>query len=485
MTELSSQQLTTAMVTLLGREGCISEAADIAPYVTDYKGVYTGASPLVVRPKSAAEVAEVVKYCRDHDVKIVPQGGNTSMSGASVPDASNRQMVLSLARMNKVLDVDVLNDTITVQAGCTLAQVRDAARAEGRLFALRIGSEGTCQIGGNLSTNAGGTAVVKYGNMREQALGLEVVLPDGRIWSGLRGLRKDNTGYDLKHLFIGAEGTLGIITAAVLKLAPLPTARSVALVAVPDVQAAIKLLGLSKSKAGQDINAFELISPDAMVLVLEHLKLAHGPLPGCHGWQVLIELTSSGAQESVDASLEELLEAGAEAGLVVDAAIASNEAQINHMWKIREEISDAQTRAGGSVRCDISVPISKMAAFIEGASARVQRMAPDTRMVIYGHVGDGNVHFNPLRPRNRTAAEFVGEFGPAITGAADGLAISMTGSISAEHGVGLAKRDDLQGWKSTVELDLMRRVKAALDPQGMMNPGKVLPPELFIERPAQ
>lgn len=477
MIQLDPKALHAAMKAMLGPEGCITEPDDIAPYVVDYKGVYAGSSPIVVRPKSAAEVGDVVAYCRDNAIHIVPQGGNTSMVGASVPDATNRAIVLSLTRMNQVLDVDVQNDTITVQAGCTLAQVRAESEAAGRLFPLRIGSEGTCQVGGNLSTNAGGTAVLKYGNMRELTLGLEVVLPDGRIWSSLKGLRKDNTGYDLKHLFIGAEGTLGIITAAVLKLSPLPTARAVALVEVRDVPAAIELLGLSKEMAGQAVNAFELISPDAMTLVLEHLRLGQGPLAGSRGWQVLIEFTSNGAQQALDETLLALLEAGAERELIVDAAVAANEAQINHMWKIREEISDAQTRSGGSVRCDISVPISRMAAFIEEASSKVLAISPDARMVIYGHVGDGNVHFNPLRPKGRNAKEFVQEVGTAITDAADGLAITYKGSISAEHGVGVAKRDELTACKSPVELDLMWRVKQALDPRGLMNPGKVLPPE--------
>jgi len=475
MIELDPHALHAAMKSMLGPEGCLTDPADIAPYLVDYKGVYQGASPMVVRPRTAAEVASVVTYCRDHGIHIVPQGGNTSMVGASVPDATNRAIVLSLSRMSQVMEVDVLNDTITVQAGCTLAQVRAQAAAAGRLFALRIGSEGSCQIGGNLSTNAGGTAVLKYGNMRELTLGLEVVLPDGRIWSGLKGLRKDNTGYDLKHLFIGAEGTLGIITAAVLKLSPLPTARAVALVEARDVNAAIELLGLSKEKAGQAINAFELISPDAMTLVLEHLRLDQGPLVNSRGWQVLIELTSNGAQEALDESLLALLEAGSERGLIVDAAVAANEAQLNHMWKIREEISDAQTRSGGSVRCDISVPISRMASFIEEASSRVVAISPDARMVIYGHVGDGNVHFNPLRPKDRDAKEFVRAAGADITEAADGLAMTYNGSISAEHGVGVAKRDELTACKSAVELDLMWSVKQALDPQGLMNPGKVLP----------
>lgn len=467
--------LLAEMRDIVGIEGCLSDQSDIAPYVVDYKGVYKGSALLVVRPKTVDEVSKVVTYCREHAVAVVPQGGNTSMVGGSVPDASNTAIVLSTARMNGVVDVDVLNDTVTVQAGCTLAQLRDAAGAAGKLFPLRIGSEGTCQIGGNLSTNAGGTAVLKYGNMRELTLGLEVVLPDGRIWSNLKGLRKDNSGYDLKQLFIGAEGTLGIITAAVLKLAPLPTARSVALVKVANATTAIRLLSLAKSKVGQSISAFELISPHAMTLVLEHLGLPNGPLSGEPAWQVLIELSSTGAQQDLDAMMMALLEAGADSNLIEDAAVASSLAQAEHIWRIREEISDAQTRAAGCVRCDVSVPISKMAEFIEKASASVLLIAPDARMVVYGHVGDGNVHFNPLRPRHVSAKEFIEETSDAITEAVDSLAASFQGSISAEHGVGIGKRDELLRYKSEVELDLMWSIKRALDPYGLMNPGKVLP----------
>jgi FAD/FMN-containing dehydrogenase len=475
MNTFSKSALIKAMVQIVGSDGCLTDAADVEPFVVDYKGLYRGATPVVVRPRSEDEVAQVVSYCHAHGVSMVPQGGNTSMVGGSVPDASGNTIVINLARMDGIYEIDVLNDTIKVQAGCTLAQVCDAAAASGRLFPLRIGSAGSCQIGGNLSTNAGGTAVLKYGNMRDLTLGLEVVLPDGRIWSNLKGLRKDNTGYDLKQLFIGAEGTLGIITAAVLKLAPLPTARAVALVKVPDPSSAIHLLAMAKGIAGQTINAFELISPDAMTLVMEHLRLDRAPLDGPASWQILIELTSGGGQQELDEVLMEVLEKGQEQQIVEDAVLASSNAQIEHLWKIREEISDAQTRARGSVRCDISVPISRVGRFIEEASARVREIAPHARMVVYGHVGDGNVHFNPLRPAGMDAKEFLHKFGDAITEAADSLAVSMEGSISAEHGVGVGKREELRKYKSKVELDLMRSVKLALDPKGLMNPGKVLP----------
>lgn len=473
--DIDPHALIAAMQSIVGPAACLTQSSDVALFVVDYKGVYKGSTPVVVRPKTTEEVSKVVEYCVRHGVGIVPQGGNTSMVGGSIPDDTNRSIVLNLARMNKVLEVDTLNDTITVQAGCTLAQVRAAAEEAGRLFPLRIGSDGTCQIGGNLSTNAGGTAVLKYGNMRELTLGLEVVLPSGQTWSRLRGLRKDNTGYDLKQVFIGAEGTLGVITGAVLKLHPLPTARAVAMLKTHSAAAAIQLLSLAKAQAGQAVTAFELISSDAMALVLSHLGLASGPMGGPARWQVLVELTTNGSQQSVDASMLAFLECGAEQGLVEDAAIAASEAQMEHMWKIREEISDAQTRAGGSVRCDISVPISSMASFIVDASDRVLAIAPAARLVIYGHVGDGNVHFNPLRPVDQAAGDFVRACGDAITKVADGLAVALSGSISAEHGVGVAKRDELLTCKPAVEIDVMWSIKHALDPTGIMNPGKVLP----------
>ena len=404
----------------------------------------------------------------------MPQGGNTSLMGGAVPDARGDAVVLSLARMNRVLAVDPVNDTLTLQAGVTLHAARAAAEEAGRLFPLRIGSEGSCQIGGNLSTNAGGTAVLRYGNMRDLVLGVEAVLPDGRIYSGLRGLRKDNTGYDLKQLFIGSEGTLGIVTAAVLKLMPLPRARSVALVAVTDPAAAVDLLALAKSAAGQAVTAFELVSAPAMVLVRDYLGGVASPLAGEPAWMVLVELTSGGAQDALDEQLQQVLEAGLERGLVQDAALAASLADVEAFWRLREEISDAQTRAGGSIKCDVSVPLSRIAEFVAQASAEVLAVAPRARMVIYGHMGDGNVHFNPLRPADVPAREFLDAHDEAVSHAVDGLAHAFGGSISAEHGIGVAKRDDLRRYKSPVELELMQQVKQALDPKNLLNPGKLL-----------
>lgn len=340
---------------------------------------------------------------------------------------------------------------------------------------MRIGSEGSCQIGGNLSTNAGGTAVLRYGNMRDLVLGIEVVLPDGRVFSSLKGLRKDNTGYDLKHLFVGAEGTLGIITGAVLKLMPQPRATAVAFVAVQSPAAAVQLLGQARALSGGAVTAFELISAPALDLVLEYLSNAPSPLPARHDWMVLIELTSGADEDSLNATLMEILETGLGNGWVVDAAVASSLADIQQFWRVREEISDAQTRTGGSIKCDISVPVSRIAQFIEKASADVLALEPATRMVIYGHMGDGNVHFNPLRPRDRDAKSFLAQWYKPVSDLVDGLAHAENGSISAEHGIGVAKRDDLRQYKSQVELELMWQVKRALDPKNLLNPGRVLP----------
>ena len=463
-----------ALAAIVGANACLSAAADVEPFVTDYRKIYKGRAAAEVFPSTTEQVSRVMAWCQALDVVVVPQGGNTSLMGGAVPDARGNAIVLSLARMKQVLAVDVVNDTLTVQAGVTLHAARAAAEEAGRLFPLRIGSEGSCQIGGNLSTNAGGTAVLRYGNMRDLVLGVEAVLPDGRIYEGLRGLRKDNTGYDLKQLFIGSEGTLGIVTAAVLKLMPLPRARSVALVAVSDPAAAVSLLQLAKEAAGQSVTAFELISAPAMELVRGYLGGVASPLEGDPSWMVLVELTSGGAQDALDAQLQQALEDGFGRGLVQDAAVAASLSDVEAFWRLREEISDAQTRTGGSIKCDVSVPLSRIAEFVAEASAKVLEVAPQARMVIYGHMGDGNVHFNPLRPADVPAREFLDKHYEAVSHAVDGLAHSYGGSISAEHGIGVAKRDDMRRYKGAVELELMQQVKRAIDPKNLLNPGKVL-----------
>ncbi|WP_114974202.1 FAD-binding oxidoreductase [Rhodoferax ferrireducens] len=463
------------MRAIVGASACVIEPAEVAPYVIDYRKLYQGQALLVVLPASTSEVSRIMTWCHANNVPVVPQGGNTSLMGGAVPDDSGTAVVLNLKRMNQVTEIDSVNDTMTVQAGVTLNAARSAAESASRLFPLRIGSEGSCQIGGNLATNAGGTAVLRYGNMRDLVLGIEAVLPDGRIFSSLKGLRKDNTGYDLKQLFIGSEGTLGIITAAVLKLAPQQRSASVALVAVENPAAAVQLLGEAKRVAGQTLTAFELISRPALELVLDYLGKVASPLPALHDWMVLIELTSGGDEQPLNDTLLGILEPALESGLVLDAAVASSGADAQTFWRIREEISDAQTRHGGSVRCDVSVPLSRIATFIEAASQRVLELEPEVRMVIYGHMGDGNVHFNPLRPKNQSAAQFLAAHGKSIAEVVDDLAAENKGSISAEHGVGVAKRDALLAYKAPVEIELMWQIKQALDPKNLLNPSKVLP----------
>lgn len=471
----SAQHALAAMQAIVGASACVIEPAEVAPYVIDYRKLYQGQALLVVLPASTSEVSRIMAWCHANNVPVVPQGGNTSLMGGAVPDDSGTAVVLNLRRMNQVTEIDAVNDTMTVQAGVTLNAARCAAESASRLFPLRIGSEGSCQIGGNLATNAGGTAVLRYGNMRDLVLGIEAVLPDGRVFSSLKGLRKDNTGYDLKQLFIGSEGTLGIITAAVLKLAPQQRSASVAFVAVEHPAAAVQLLGEAKRVAGQTLTAFELISRPALELVLDYLGNVASPLPARHDWMVLIELTSGGDEQPLNDTLLGILEPALESGLVLDAAVASSVADAQTFWRIREEISDAQTRHGGSVRCDVSVPLSRIAPFIEAASRRVVELEPEVRMVIYGHMGDGNVHFNPLRPKNQTAAQFLATHGKSIAEVVDDLAADNKGSISAEHGVGVAKREALLTYKSPVEIELMWQIKRALDPKNLLNPAKVLP----------
>ena len=465
----------SALANIVGAPYCHTDVAGNERYTRDYRGLFGAPCIAVVMPRSTAEVSAVVRYCAERGVAIIPQGGNTSLLGGAVPDRPADAVIVSLQRLNVVEDVDAVNNTMTVGSGVTLHQARHVALEHDRLFPLRIGSEGSCQIGGNISTNAGGTAVLRYGNMRELILGLEVVLPDGEVWDGLRGLRKDNTGYDLKHWFIGAEGTLGIVTRAVLKLFPHPKSSAVALVGLQGPEHALALLNLLKSAADTSLTAFELISRDAMALVLDHLADTVSPLPDPHAWFVLIELSSGQLQEANDALLLSALESAAEQDIIENAAVASSQRQAQEFWRIREEISDAQTRARGSIRCDVSVPLSSIPAFIAAATAAVLAIEPGIRMVVYGHMGDGNVHFNPLRPASEEPVAFMRRHEGPVSRLIDDHAARRRGSISAEHGVGVAKRDELLHYKSGTELRLGWALKRALDPQGIMNPRKVLP----------
>jgi FAD/FMN-containing dehydrogenase len=457
----------------VGARGLITDPLDLEPYVVDWRGFYRGVTPAVVRPASTAEVAAVVKICADTGTGIVPQGGNTGMCGGATPSASGHEIVLALGRMNRVLALDALNNTITVEAGCILANIQQAAAAAERLFPLSLGAEGSCQIGGNLATNAGGINVLRYGNTRDLVLGLEVVLPDGRVWNGLRGLRKDNTGYDLKHLFVGAEGTLGIITAAVLKLFPKPRSRATAFVAVESPAAAVALLTRLRESCGERITGYELLARVCIDLVLKHMPASRDPLPTPHPWYVLVELSDSAQGDAVSRLLEASLGEAAEAGLVTDATIAASESQRDALWRMREDVSEAQKLDGASIKHDVSVPVSRVPDLIAKADAALQARFPDIRIVAFGHVGDGNIHYNCSKAERQEAKQFFEE-APEVNHIVYDVVHSLGGSISAEHGLGVLKRDEIKLYKSELELELMRSIKRTLDPHGLMNPGKVL-----------
>jgi FAD/FMN-containing dehydrogenase len=456
---------------IVGAHHVLTSAADVAPYVVDWRGRYHGAARAVVQPASTTEVAAVVRACAETGVAIVPQGGNTGMCGAATPDAGGSEVVLSLARMRTIRGIDRANATITVDAGVVLADVQRAAHAEGLLFPLSLASEGSCTIGGNLSTNAGGTAVLRYGNARELVLGVEAVLADGNVLNGLRGLRKDNTGYDLKQLFIGSEGTLGIITAAVLKLFALPRSRVTALAGVAGIAQAVELLRTMQQALGDRLTGFELISGFALHLSQKHHAGSPDPLPG-HPWYVLLQVDDSGDMALAD-TVERALTSAAERDIVTDATIAQSQEQAARLWALRENISEAQRREGQNIKHDISLPISAIAQFTAAAQTAIVSAFPGARVVVFGHLGDGNLHYNVAAPEGCDAREFLANT-PQVNRIVHDRVVAAGGSISAEHGIGQLKRDELAHYKSPVELALMRRIKAALDPQGLLNPGKVL-----------
>ena len=453
----------------LGERYVLTAGDDVGPYCTDWRGRYTGSALCVVLPGSTQEVAAVVRACDASGVAIVPQGGNTGLCGGATPVGG--EVVIGLRRMNRIRAIDTDNYSITVDAGCTLLAVREAATAAGRLFPLSLAAEGSATLGGNLSTNAGGVQVLRYGNARELTLGLEVVLADGRIWSGLRALRKDNTGYDLKHLFIGAEGTLGVITAATLKLFPQPRAHATAWVAVPDPAAAVRLLGRLRDAAGENVTAFEIVGRPALELVLRHIPNARDPLVGKPAWQLLIELSS--ARDDLVGTLEQTLQQAAEEGVVDDAVLAANEAQTAALWALRENVSEAQKIEGVSIKHDIAVPVSRIGEFIARADATVLAAFPDVRIVCFGHIGDGNLHYNQSRRDAQSNGEFIAQT-EAVNRIVHDLVHELGGSISAEHGLGQLKRKEIVRYKSETEMDMMRIVKKAFDPRGLMNPGKLL-----------
>jgi FAD/FMN-containing dehydrogenase len=446
---------------------------DVAPYVIDWRKTWRGTAIAVALPDTVEGVASVVRWCAANSVRIVPQGGNTGQSGGSVPPSAGANLVLSLTRLNKIRRIDPVNNTITVDAGCILQTVQEAAAQADRLFPLSLGAEGSCTIGGNLATNAGGTAVLRYGTMRELCLGLEVVTAQGEIWDGLKGLRKDNSGYDLRDLFIASEGTLGIITGAVLKLFPMPAARLVAWVAVNSPSDAMALFADIRAARDTTLTAFELVSEICLGLVLKHFKDTHDPLEKPSPWYVLIEFTDLKSAESARALLEESLAEAFASGLIQDGVIAESVAQSQAIWRLREFISEAQGAEGKAIKHDIAVPISSIDRFITEGIAAVSAAYPDIRPVIFGHLGDGNLHFNFSSAAGGDQVDFVREQ-EAINAIIHSIVRAHDGSISAEHGLGVLRRDEAHAYRSPVEQRLMAAIKCALDPMGLMNPEKLL-----------
>jgi FAD/FMN-containing dehydrogenase len=457
----------------VGPQGYLDQAADIEPYLVDHRKLYRGATPLVLRPGSTEQVSAVLRMCNEAHVGVVPVGGNTGYCGGATPSEDGSQVVLSLARMRKIRAIDPLNYTMIAEAGCVLAEVQAAAASVDRLFPMSLGSEGSCQLGGNLSTNAGGTAVLRYGMMRDLILGLEVVLPDGRILDGLKPLRKDNTGYDLRNLFIGAEGTLGVITAAACKLFSRPASNVTAFVGLTDPQHAVSLLSRLRTFTGDAVSTFELIPRNALELVLEYIPNTADPLDRRHDWYVLLEIGMGRRAESMREAIESELAAALDQGEISDAALASSESQREMFWRLRETIPEAQRHIGASIKHDVSVTTSELPRFIIEASQRVRSISPQGRIVSYGHLGDGNLHFNVSRPIGSDDESFL-RLAPNINRAVHDLIARYGGSISAEHGIGRLKREELVHYEPPVAIEVMRAIKQALDPNGIMNPGKVL-----------
>lgn len=463
----------TPIADILGTESVLTNATDVEPYLTDHRHLYHGRALAVAVPRTVEQVSRLLAYCNENRVDVVPHAGNTSYCGGATPDESGQQIVLSLKRLNKIRSVDPLNYSLIAEAGCILADVQRAADDAGRLFPLSLGSEGTCQIGGNLSTNAGGTAVLRYGMMRDLVLGLEVVLADGRLLSTLGVLRKDNTGYDIKSLFLGAEGTLGVITAASLKLFSKVRSTATAFAAVPSVQAAVELLSQLREASGDRISSFELIPRIGIELTTQHIPGVREPLSQKHEWHVLVEVTSSRANEELNELLTEALAAAFEANRVLDAVVAQNERERQALWKIRETIPEAQRIDGASLKHDISLPITSLPEFVATAGDWIRANVPDGRLVAYGHVGDGNLHFNLNQAPGSSAETFLAREA-SIKRVIHDMVRDFGGSFSAEHGIGMLKVGELERYGSPVELDLMRAVKHAFDPNGILNRGKVL-----------
>ena len=460
-------------VTIVGDKNAVRDQADLAPHLVENRGLYKGASPLMLKPASTEEVAAIMKLASETGTAIVPQTGNTGLVGGQTPRSGASDVILSLERMNRVRDIDPVANIIVVDGGCILDTVHTEADKVERMFPLSLGSQGSCRIGGNLATNAGGTAVLAYGNMRQLCLGLEVVLPTGEIWNGLRRLKKDNTGYDLRDLFIGSEGTLGVITGAVLKLFPKPRGHQVAFAGLNSPEDALKLFDRASTLCGAALTGFELMPRIGIDFTTKHIPGVRDPLDTVHPWYALIDISTSDTAETAQTMIEDLLEKGFEAGVVQNAVIATSDAQRTALWHMRESMSDAQKPEGGSIKHDVSVPVSKIPVFMAQAEAAVMQAIAGARICAFGHLGDGNIHYNISQPVGADKAEFIARW-REINHIVHGIVLSHGGSISAEHGIGQLKRDELADIRPGIELELMRRIKTAFDPAGVMNPGKVV-----------
>ena len=458
---------------IVGADHALTDAEDIAPYLTETRGLYHGATALVLKPGSTEEVAAIMKLASETKTPVVPASGRTGHVGGAVPREEGTDIVLSLERMTNIRKIDTAGNFMVVDGGVILAEAQKAAADNDRLFPLSLGSEGSARIGGNLATNAGGTAVLAYGNMRNLCLGLEVVLPTGEIWNGLRSLKKDNTGYDLRDLFIGAEGTLGIITGAVLKLFPRPKGHQVAFAGVASPEKALELFNLAATRCASALTGFELMAEMAFAFTVKHTEGARNPLSATYPWYTLIDVSTSDSQESADAMITALLEEALEQGLVEDAVIAKSEAEIAELWHMRETMSEAQKPEGGSIKHDVSVPVSSVPAFLHEADAAVMAAVPGARICAFGHLGDGNIHYNISQPEGADKAAFLSRWGE-VNAIVHAIVLAHGGSISAEHGIGRLKRDELARIREPIEIELMQRIKKAFDPAGIMNPDKVL-----------
>jgi FAD/FMN-containing dehydrogenase len=471
-----SPELLDRFAAIVGDKYALRDATDLAPHLTENRGLYHGASPMLLKPANTQGVSAILKLASETGTAVVPQTGNTGLVGGQTPREGKSDIILSLERMNKIRDVDPVANVLVADGGAILAEVQKAAEAHGRLFPLSLGSEGSCRIGGNLSTNAGGTAVLAYGNMRQLCLGLEVVLPTGEIWDGLRRLKKDNTGYDLRDLFIGAEGTLGIITGAVLKLFPQPLGKQVAFAGLSSVEDALALFNLASSLCGTSLTGFELMPRFGVEITARNIDGVRDPLETAHAWYVLIDISTSDSAETAERMMTAVLEQGFEGGLVQDAVIASSVAQQQAIWHMRESMSEAQKPEGGSIKHDVSVPVSTVPQFMHEAERAVMAAMPGARICAFGHMGDGNIHYNISQPIGADKQAFVARW-HEMNVIVHGLVLAHGGSISAEHGIGQLKRDELAAIRPAIEIDLMRRIKHAFDPAGIMNPGKVVSAE--------